>query len=135
VKTKLLLLILSLCLIFSFACKQQSEEDEESPEWKKSQIKLINDFFAEQVAGKEARNLYCPGDGIFNNEIYGVQSWTITDDKATSQQVGRFEVKINCDHDGEKVTEDWTISLFRLSEDSFEYCIYKITPTNENPTK
>jgi hypothetical protein len=135
VKTKLLLLILSLCLIFSFACKQQSEEEEESLEWKKSQIKLINDFFAEQVAGKEARELYCPGDGIFNNEIYGVQSWTITDDKATSQQVGRFEVKINCDHDGKKVTEEWTISLFRLSEDSFEYCIYKITPTNENPTK
>lgn len=125
----LLLIFLSLLLTFIVSCKEQIEDP--TPEWKKNQVKLVNDFFAELVAGKDGDKLYCPGDGIKNNTIYGVQSWSIIDDKGTSQQVGQFDVQLNCDRDGKKVVEKWTISLFRDSEDNLNYCIYRILPTEE----
>jgi hypothetical protein len=120
-------------LFFSISCKEQIEDP--TPEWKKNQVKVVNDFFAQIVAGKDGDKLYCPGDGIKNNLIYGVQSWNIIDDKGTSQQVGQFDVQLNCDQNGKKVVEKWTISLFRVSEDNFDYCIYKIVPLEDEQNK
>lgn len=118
-------------LLFFNACTTNGEK-EESPIWQQNQAKVVNEFFADKIAGNDGKKSYCPGDGIINSDIYGVQSWSVIDSSGTSQQVGRFDVEINFDRDGEKAKEIWTITLFRVSEDSFDYCIYKIVPTEEN---
>ncbi|MBI4853853.1 MAG: hypothetical protein HY819_18820 [Acidobacteria bacterium] len=123
------------CLLLFFTSCTSVEEKEPVPEWQQNQIKVINEFFADKIAGNEAKNSYCPGDGIINSDIFGIQSWAIVDSNGTSQQVGRFDVQINFDRDGEKSSEVWTITLFRLSEDAFDYCVYKIVPTESNGTK
>lgn len=124
-----------LCLVlFCSSCKT-AQEKESTPEWQTNQIKVINEFFADRIAGNDGKKHYCPGDGIINNDIYGVQGWTVVDSNGTSLQVGRFDVQINFDRDGEKSSEIWTITLFRLSEDAFDYCIYKIVPTEDAQKK
>lgn len=129
-----LLIKLFLCLsLFFTACT--TPEKEVIPEWQQNQVKVINEFFADCVAGNDGKKSYCPGDGIINSNIYGVQSWNIADANGTSQQVGRFDVQINFDRDGEKTTEVWTITLFRVSEDAFDYCIYKLAPIEDNNKK
>lgn len=123
------------CLLLFFTSCTSIEEKEPVPEWQQNQIKVINEFFADKIAGNEAKKSYCPGDGIINNDIFGIQSWTIIDSNGTSQQVGRFDVQINFDREGEKSNEIWTITLFRISEDAFDYCVYKIVPTESNGAK
>jgi hypothetical protein len=134
VKISLLAKIL-LCLLLLFSACTTPNQQEAIPEWQTNQVKVINEFFADKVAGNDGKKSYCPGDGIINNDIYGVQSWTVVDSNGTSQQVGRFDVEIKFDRDGEKTTEIWTITLFRVSEDAFDYCIYKLVPIEETKKK
>ena len=133
-KLSVLIKIFFCLLLFSTACTT-IQEKEAIPEWQQNQVKVINEFFADRVAGNDGKKSYCPGDGIINNDIYGIQSWTIVDANGTSQQVGRFDVQVNCNRDGEKTTEVWTITLFRVSEDAFDYCIYKLVPIEDTNKK